>query len=121
MNGNAYGLFLHQNGSPITVDSPAHQNETVTLMGTGFGPLAQAPLEGFPVSESVNSVLADPLTITLADGTTITSTYAGAASGKVGLDAIRFVIGAPLPTGTTVNLKITVGGQDSNTVLLPLE
>jgi uncharacterized protein (TIGR03437 family) len=121
VNGQPYGLFTHQNGDPITADSPAHRNETVTLLGTGFGPLLQAPLEGFPVTESANSVLADPLTITLSDGTVIPSVYAGAASGKVGLNAVRFLITDPLPTGTTVNLKVTAGGQDSNTVLLPLE
>jgi uncharacterized protein (TIGR03437 family) len=121
VNGNAYGVFLHQDGSPVTSDSPAIQNETVSLLGTGFGPLAQTPLEGFPVAESPTSVLADSLTITLGDGTTVPSTYAGAADGKVGLDAVRFLIASPLPTGTTVNLKITVGTQDSNTVMLPLQ
>jgi uncharacterized protein (TIGR03437 family) len=121
VNGNAYGLFLHQDGTPITSASPALPNETVTLLGTGFGPLLQAAIEGFPVAESPSSVLADPVTITLGDGTTIPSTYAGAADGKVGLDAIRFQITAPMPGGTTVNLKVTVGTQDSNTVMLPLQ
>jgi uncharacterized protein (TIGR03437 family) len=121
VDGNAYGLFVHQDGSPITSSSPAHRDETVTLLGTGFGPLMQTPIEGFPVAESANSVLADPLTITLGDGTVVTSTYTGAADGKVGLDEIRFTIADPLPTATTVSLKVSVGGQDSNTVLLPLE
>ncbi len=77
VNGQPFGLFTHQDGTPVTSDSPAHRNETVTLIGTGFGPLMQAPVEGFPVAESANSVLADPLTISLGDGTPIPSTYAG--------------------------------------------
>lgn len=121
VNGQAYGLFTHENGDPITSDSPARRNETVTLLGTGFGPLLQAPVEGFPVTESDNTALADPFSISLGDGTVVPSTYAGAAGGKVGLNAVRFVVADPLPTASTVSLKVTAGGLDSNTVLLPLE
>src|SRR5262249_28900620 len=55
IDDQAYGLFLHENGDPITTDSPAHRNETVTLLGTGFGPLLQMSPEGFPVPESDTS------------------------------------------------------------------
>src|SRR5207248_11522925 len=37
VDGRAFGLFLHENGDPITTDSPARRNETVTLLGTGLG------------------------------------------------------------------------------------
>jgi uncharacterized protein (TIGR03437 family) len=121
VDDQAFGLFLHENGDPITTDSPAHRNETVTLLGTGFGPLLQMSPEGFPVPESDTSVLVDPVTITAGDSTTITPTYAGAADGRVGVIAIRFPITDPLPTATVVPLKVTSGSQDSNTVLLPLE
>jgi uncharacterized protein (TIGR03437 family) len=120
VNGQAFGLFLHENGDPITADSPAHRDETVTLLGTGFGPLLQMSPEGFPVAESDTSALVDPLSI-VAGGNTIAPTYAGAADGRVGVMAIRFPISDPLPTATTLNFKVNVGGQDSNTVLLPLE
>jgi uncharacterized protein (TIGR03437 family) len=120
VNGNAYGMFLHQDGTPITSDSPAVQNETVTLLGAGFGPLLQNPPEGFAVSQSANTAAADSVVI-VSGGNTITPSYAGAADGTVGLDSIQFQIAAPLPTGTTVDFKINAGGQDSNTVLLPLQ
>ena len=120
VDGQAFGLFLHENGDPITTDSPAHRNETVTLLGTGFGPLLQMSPEGFPVPESDTSVLVDPVSITAGDNT-ITPTYAGAAAGRVGVIAIRFPITDPLPAATTLPLKVTSGNQDSNTVLLPLE
>ena len=120
VNGNAYGLFVHQDGTPVTADNPAVLNETVSLMGTGFGPLLQTPTEGFAVSQSPNSAVADPVSI-VSSGNTITPSYAGAADGTVGLDSIQFQIAPPLPTGTTVEFKINVGGQDSNTVLLPLQ
>jgi uncharacterized protein (TIGR03437 family) len=120
IDGQAFGLFVHENGDPITSDSPAHRNETVTLLGTGFGPLLQMSPEGFPVQESETSILVDPVTI-MAGDTPITPAYAGAASGRVGVIAIRFPISDALPTATTLQLKVTVNGQDSNTVLLPLE
>ncbi len=120
VNGNAYGLFIHQDGTPVTVDNPAVQNETVTLSGTGFGPLMQMPTEGFAVSQSPNSAVADPVFI-VSSGNTITPSYAGAADGTVGLDSIQFQIAPPFPSGATVDFKINVGGQDSNTVLLPLQ
>ena len=120
VDGQAFGLFLHENGDPITSDSPAHRGETVTLLGTGFGPLLQMSPEGFPVPESDTSVLADPLSIVAGDNA-IVPTYAGAAAGRVGVMAIRFPIGDPLPTATTLPIRVNVGNQDSNTVLLPLE
>ena len=120
VNDQAFGLFLHENGDPITADSPAHRDETVTLLGTGFGPLLQMAPEGFPVAESDTSVLVDPLSIVAGDNT-IVPAYAGAADGRVGVMAIRFPISDPLPTATTVPFKVNVGNQDSNTVLLPLE
>jgi uncharacterized protein (TIGR03437 family) len=120
IDGQAFGLFVHENGDPITSGSPAHRNETVTLLGTGFGPLLQMSPEGFPVQESETSVLVDPVTITAGD-TPITPAYAGAASGRVGVVAIRFPISDALPVATTLQLKVTVNNQDSNTVLLPLE
>jgi uncharacterized protein (TIGR03437 family) len=120
VNDQAFGLFLHENGDPITSDSPAHRDETVTLLGTGFGPLLQMAPEGFPVPESDTSVLADPVSIVAGDNT-LTPTYAGAADGRVGVIAIRFSISDPLPTATTVPVKVNIGNQDSNTVLLPLE
>jgi uncharacterized protein (TIGR03437 family) len=120
VDGQAFGLFLHENGDAITADSPAHRDETVTLLGTGFGPLLQMAPEGFPVPESDTSVLVDPVSIVAGDNALV-PTYAGAADGRVGVMAIRFPISDPLPTGTTLPIKVNIGNQDSNTVLLPLE
>jgi uncharacterized protein (TIGR03437 family) len=47
-------------------------------------------------------------------------TFTGAAPGFVGVAASKFRI-ASLPAASTVELRITVNGQDSNTVLLPIE
>jgi len=120
VDGRAFGLFLHENGDPVTADSPARRNETVTLLGNGLGPLLQAAPEGFAIPESATSVLEDPVTIVAADSL-IDPIYAGAAAGRVGVTAIRFKIGDSLPAGSTVEVKVRVRERESNTVLLPLE
>src|SRR5204863_6128897 len=114
------GLFLHENGEPVTLDSPARRNEVITLLGTGFGPYLQAPLDGFAVPESPNNALADPLSILTADSS-MDPSYAGAAAGRVGVSAIRFKIGDNLPGGAASEIRLRVLDQESNTVLLPVE
>jgi hypothetical protein len=39
----------------------------------------------------------------------------------VAIDAVQFTLGNGAPTATNANLKVTVNGQDSNVVLLPLQ
>jgi uncharacterized protein (TIGR03437 family) len=120
VDGRAFGLFLHENGDPITADSPARRSEKVTLLGDGLGPFVQMPPEGFAISESATSVLADAVTIVSGD-TTIDPIYAGVAEGRVGVTAIRFLIGNSLPASSTVEIKVRVRDRESNTVLLPIE
>ena len=120
IDGKAYGLFLHENGDPVTLDSPAHRGETVTLLGTGFGPYLQAPPDGFGVPESDTTALADAVTILTAD-TTLDSLYAGVAAGRAGMTAVRFKIGDNLASGSSNEIRVRVLEQESNTVLLPVE
>ena len=120
VDGRAFGLFLHENGDPITADSPAKRDETVTLLGTGLGPFLQAPPEGFAVAESAAFALADAVTIVAGDSS-IDPLYAGVAAGRVGVTAIRFKIDDSLAAGSTAEIKVRVRDRESNTVLLPLE
>jgi len=120
VEGKAYGLFLHENGDPVTTDSPARRSEVITLLGTGFGPFLQTPPEGFAIPESPNSVLADAVTI-LATDTAIEPLYAGVAAGRVGVTAVRFRIPESLPGGAGSEVKVRIADRDSNTVLLPIE
>jgi uncharacterized protein (TIGR03437 family) len=120
VDGRAFGLFLHENGDPITADSRAKRNETVTLLGNGLGPFLQMPPEGFAVSESAVFALADAVTIVAGDSS-IDPLYAGVAAGRAGVTAIRFKIDDSLPAGSTAEIKVRVRDRESNTVLLPLE
>jgi len=120
VNNRNYALALHQDGSLITPSEPALPGETVTLLGTGFGPLTLPCIDGFPAPPSPTNPLVDPVSVSLG-GTVLTPAWAGAAPGYVGLVSVRIAIGNTVPTGTTLDLAATVNGVSSNTVLLPIQ
>jgi uncharacterized protein (TIGR03437 family) len=120
ISGQAYVVAMHEDGSPVTPQSPARRNELVTALGTGFGPYQPQPPDGFAVPASPAFPLADQAEL-IYQGQTILPVFAGAAVNRVGVTAIQFRIADPLPTASTVAIMAQVNGQDSNTVLLPLE
>ena len=115
-----FAVCFHQDGSPVTTDSPAVQGETLTLYGTGFGPATASRPEGFGAPASPALSLTDPIAVSVGD-TPATVTNAYVLSGVVGVDVIQFQLGQGTPAGTNANLKVTVNGQDSNVVLLALQ
>ena len=119
-NGTAFGLFVHQDGTPVTSDNPAIQERNRHVIRHGLRTAAADSSGRICHSQSPNTAVVDPVLI-VSSGNTITPIYAGAADGTVGLDSVQFQIAPPLPTGATVDFKINVGGQDSNTVYLPLQ
>ena len=121
LSGNRhYALALHQDGSLITPLSPALPGETVTILGTGFGPLTLPYIDGFPAPQLPANPLVDPVSLSLG-GTPLTPSWAGAAPGYVGLDAVQFPITSAVPAGATLDLTVTVNGVSSNTVQLPIQ
>ena len=115
-----FALASHENGEPVTGESPARRGEVVTLWGTGFGPLERTLPDGFAVPESLSVALADPLEI-LAGDLVLTPEWSGAATGFVGTTVTRVRIGDELPAASTVELRVRVNGRESNKVLLPIE
>jgi uncharacterized protein (TIGR03437 family) len=113
-------LAYHQNGSAITPDSPAIQGETVTIYGTGFGPCQQAQVAGFLLQGGPPNPLSDTLSISLGSFQP-TPTFSGAAPDKIGMEVTKFQITPDLPSATTLSLTVTINGQTSNAVLLPLQ
>ena len=73
------------------------------------------------IPDSPIYTLTDPATVQLG-GVTLQVSNAFALAGSVGVDAIQFTVsGDGLPTATNAQLTITVNGQASNTLLLPLQ
>ena len=118
--GQSLALALHKDGSAVTAASPAQQGELLTVYGTGFGPASPARPEGFPIPASPPYLVVDPVTVTIGD-LVIPAANAFATPGLVGIDSVQFTLGNGAPTGVNANLHVTINGQDSNVVLLPVQ
>lgn len=113
------GLFLRTDGSAVTEDHPAAPNEIVSVLGTGLGPYAQPPPDGFLLDESSGYTLVDPVVVIVADNSGLDPLYAGRSSVAVGVDAVRFQVPAGLDS-PLVPVRIRINGKESNTVFLPI-
>jgi len=119
VNSHPYVVALHPDGSVVTQASPASSGETISILGTGFGPYNGPVIDGFfpPVPPPA---LMDSVTISTADQNAVPS-WSGAAEGYTGVVSTRFQVPNGLPSGTAVPLIVTVNGAASNTVMLPLQ
>jgi uncharacterized protein (TIGR03437 family) len=113
-------LAAHEDGSPVTADAPAKAGELLSIYGTGFGPADHPRPEGFAIPATPAFQIVDTASVNAA-GVAIVPEKAFAAPGRVGIDVIQFRIGDGVPTGTNVQLYVTINGQDSNTVVLPVQ
>jgi uncharacterized protein (TIGR03437 family) len=114
-----YVLALHEDGTPVTEESPARQGETITVFGVGFGPYAKPVVDGFP-SPDPAPALSDPADVLLGDAAMAPS-WSGAAAGFTGVAVVKLAITPDMPSASAVELRIRVNGKVSNKVLLPLE
>ena len=106
---NAPGLFqqstiaaaLHEDGSPVTADSPARTGELLSLYGTGFGPADHPRTAGFPVPADPPFLIVDSAKVQIGDAVLIPEkTFS--APGKSGIDIVQFRLTDAVPAG---NLK----------------
>jgi uncharacterized protein (TIGR03437 family) len=119
LNSQQYALALHDDGSVVTPDSPAKAGETLSLLGTGFGPYNGQVIDGFfppdPAPAVVDSVV-------LSTGDQVMSTMSSsAAPGYTGLTLTKFKVPDSMQSGTTVPVKVTINGANSNTVMVPIQ
>ena len=119
LNTQQYALAMHADGSLVTPDSPATGGETISVLGTGFGPYNGTIVDGF-FPPTPAPTLVDSITVT-AGGMDPSPTWAGAAPGYAGITLTQFQVPTGMPSGSSVQLKVTVNGTDSNTVMLPLQ
>jgi uncharacterized protein (TIGR03437 family) len=113
-----YASALHADGSLVTTASPAVAGETISLFGTGFGPYQHTVLDGF---FPPNPPPAVEDSVTLSVGGTKTTSKSTAAPGFTGMDLTQFEVPSGLPSGTSVPLLVSINGEDSNTVMLPVK
>jgi uncharacterized protein (TIGR03437 family) len=121
VNGQAFAIAMHEDGSLVTAASPAQSGELLKMFGTGFGPTNPPTPEGFALPVQPVFQVSDTSTISIGDSTVISPDSVVAAAGRVGVDEVQFRLGSGAPTGMNAPMHITVNGQDSNTVLLPVQ
>ena len=120
VNGQAFAVALHEDGTAVSTDSPARHGELLTVYGTGMGPADHTRPEGFAIPQTPPYVLQDSINVQVGDDV-ITAANAFAAPGRVGIDAVQFRLDDSAPNGVNATLHITINGQDSNTVLIPIQ
>jgi uncharacterized protein (TIGR03437 family) len=120
VSGQSFAVALHEDGSAVTTDSPARHGELLTVYGTGLGPTDPVRPVGFSVPQTPPYALLDAASV-LAGGAVIPAENAFAAPGSVAVDAVQFRLGDGAPSATNAPLRVTINGQPSNTVLLPVQ
>ena len=120
VNGQSFALAFHADGTLVTQTSLAQVGELLTVYGTGFGPTNPARPEGFAVPALPVYSAVDPVSVAAGSGT-LAPSATFALAGSVGVDAVQFTLTDPTLSGTNAALSITINGQQSNTVLLPVQ
>ncbi|MGA2770057.1 MAG: hypothetical protein ABSG26_04495 [Bryobacteraceae bacterium] len=120
VNGQSFAVALHEDGSAVTPDSPARRGELLTVYGTGFGPTNPARPVGFAVPQTPPFPLLDAASV-LAGGAVLSAENALAVPGRVAVDAVQFRLSDGAPSATNAPLRVRINGQESNTVLLPVQ
>ena len=120
VNGQSFAVAVHGDGSAITAASPAVLGEQITLYGTGFGPTNPARPFGFPVPAAPVYATTDSMTVSTGSGAPLAGN-GFASPGAVGIDAVQFTLSDPTLSGTNAAITVTVNGQASNIVLLPVQ
>ena len=116
VGSTAYAMAFHADGSLVTTSSPAAAGETISFLGTGFGPYQTPIFDGF-FPPNPPPAVADSVDLSVA-GSKVTS-KSTAAPGYTGMVATDFQVPSGLPSGTSVPLLVSINGVDSNTVMLP--
>jgi uncharacterized protein (TIGR03437 family) len=118
VGSTAYAIAFHSSGSLITTASPAAAGETISFLGTGFGPYGKPVLDGF---FPANPLPADVDPVVLSVGEQKVSSTSTAASGFAGAVTTQFQVPTGLASGTAVPMQVSINGVDSNTVMLPIQ
>lgn len=113
------GSFVRASGQAVTTDNPARAGELVTALGTGFGAYVLVPPDGFIFDETAGYIIADTVVLTVND-LTVAPLYTGRSGAAAGVDAVRFQVPASASASGFLTVKLRVGGQESNTMLLPV-
>jgi uncharacterized protein (TIGR03437 family) len=114
--GQSIGLFLGGSGTLITPANPAKAGDALVVYGAGFG--ITNPLVSAGTATPSTTPLVAHLTMTVG-GQIAKVQFAGLSSGAVAQYQVNFTVPQGLPGGN-LPVVVTVGGQNSPAVLLPV-
>src|SRR6516165_7560172 len=106
-------------GGPNTACGAANPGDTLTLWGTGLGPVTGDDASGAGLGQNMPNI---PLTVWLG-GVQAPVSYQGRSGCCVGLDQVVFTVPNNVPTGCAVPLVVQIGTTTntvSNTAVLPV-
>jgi uncharacterized protein (TIGR03437 family) len=99
---------------------PVQRGEYIAIFATGLGPVSNEPATGAAaLSDPLSSTLTVPI-VTIG-GIAAKVTYSGLAPGFAGLYQVNALVPDGVPTGDDVNLVISIGGVQSNTVTIAVQ
>ena len=116
VEGQAYAMASHADGTSVTPDRPAAPGEAITLLMTGNGPVQATPGTGEAVAMPVTTVCVPSVQI---GGLAAQVTYSGLAVDLAGLYQVTAVLPDTLPAGDHPIL-VTIEGAASNQPVLPV-
>jgi len=116
LNGQAGGasnlpaIYRGSNGLLVTASNPVHRNDSLDIYAAGLGLTSPVvPAGTVSPSKPLATAVAQP-TVTL-NGVGLPVTFAGLASGQIGVYQISVTVPGNAQLGLSVPLTITQGGQ----------
>jgi uncharacterized protein (TIGR03437 family) len=105
-------------GAQILTSNPAHAGEILALYANGLGPVTNAPASGAPAPGGANLAGTTTQPVVMIGGQQANVLFSGLAPTYPGL----YQINATVPSGLTGNQNVTIsiGGQTSPAVVLPV-
>ena len=99
---------------------PVQRGEYIAIFCTGLGAVSNQPATGAPALSNPLSITASQPIVTIG-GVAAQVTYSGLAPGFAGLYQVNAMVPAAALSGNSVNLVISIGGVQSNTVTIAVQ
>jgi uncharacterized protein (TIGR03437 family) len=115
-NGQRYAVLVHQNGSYVTLDSPARLGEQITMFATGLGTVT--PSTGTNRIGTGGQTVDAPIIagVNNAGVRVVSATY---VPGSIGVYQITFEIPSDTAAGTRQNLALALVDNSGNAIFAP--
>ncbi len=118
-NGAQAGAILHGNDfRPVGQNSPAQRGEVVAIYCTGLGALATPVPTGVLSFNPIPTVVQPEVSI---GGVPATVLYSGTTRALIGVYQVNVLVPANTPSGSSVPVRLTIGGVSSNTVTTAIQ